>query len=360
MDASIAAFRARLPFLKDGLALNHAGISPQPLSERVADFERRRAERLPSRALEETDATARSVRTRYADLLNVRPEEIAITRHTAEGVNIVAQGFPWREGDRILTASVEYPSNVYPWWNLRDRGVVIDAVPERDGRVDYDELDAAIRPETKMMALSHVEFASGFTFDIAQLVEICRPRGIFLFLDIAQSIGAIPVDLSSVDAAAWPTWKWLMGPLGMGGFYLSQKHLNTIRPTQVGSDGMVGRADYLDYNFEFRSDATRFEYSTSNPIGIIGTDDALADFHPTRFERIAAVCDSIVERLGWPIYGTRGSGILSFVTPGNPAEICARLKSKKIEAAVRGGRLRISPHFYNTEEDIDRLISALQ
>lgn len=297
-------------------------------------------------------------------MLSVTPDEIAITRNTAEGVNIVAQGFPWEEGDRILTVSVEYPSNVYPWWNVKDRGVTIDVVPERNGRVDYDELADAIRPETRMMALSHVEFASGFAFDIDRLVSICREREVFLFLDIAQSIGAMPVDLSGVDAAAWPTWKWLMGPLGMGGFYIAKKHIETIKPLFVGSDGMIAREDYLDYNFEFLPGAARFEYSTNNVLGVLGCVESLEIFSedPSAiFARILETCDKIIGALPFKLYSSPEdrSGILSFETPLPPKEILAKLRAARIEAAVRGGRLRISPHFYNTDDDIARLVAAL-
>ena len=308
-------------------------------------------------------------------MLSVHPSEIAVTKNTAEGVNTIAQGFPWQKGDRILTISVEYPSNVYPWWNVKSRGVEIDTVPERDGRVDYDELERAITGRTRMMAISHVEFASGFAFDIDRLAALCSSRGIFLFLDIAQSIGSIPVNLSRVDAAAWPTWKWLMGPLGMGGFYIASKHLESIAPPFVGSDGMTPSADYLDYNFRFKPDASRFEFSTENLLGLIGTREALELFAPLwdnpspTAALIHGNCDAVIARMessGFKLYSSRAqgekSGILSFTSgPGAPdvREAHAKLRTARVEAAVRGGRLRISPHFYNNARDFDRLADAL-
>lgn len=368
-DIDIQNVRARLPFLKTAVALNHAGIAPQPLSPKVATYEATRANMLPLDALGEVAAARPRIRQLYAQLLNVAADEIAVTKHTAEGVNIVAQGYPWKSGDEVLTVDVEYPSNVYPWWNLKDRGVVVRTVPERHGHVDMTELEAAITPRTRVLALSHVEFASGFAFSIPTLVTLAKKHGLFLFLDIAQSIGVLSVDLSGVDAAAWPTWKWLMGPLGMGGFYLAKRHLETLRPTFVGGDGMVPAADYLEYNFTPRPDASRFEYSTENVAGLIGVRDALETLVPL-MDRIPAAVrandDAVIANLaelGYRLYSSTApgerSGILSFVIPGDAAETMARLKTAHIEAALRGGRLRVSPHYYNDAADLARLSAAL-
>jgi cysteine desulfurase/selenocysteine lyase len=373
-DAAARELRGRLPLLKSGVSLNHAGISPQPESRAIADFEELRATLLPGEALARISGVREEIRRLYAELLHVSPAEIAVTKHTAEGVNLIAQGFPWRQGDRILTVSVEYPSNVYPWWNLRDRGVEVVPVPERDGRVDLDEFIGAIDERVRMVALSHVEFASGFCFDLARVSAACRAHGTFLFVDIAQSIGVLPIDLGLVDAAAWPTWKWLMGPVGMGGLYVAADRLESIRPAFVGSDGMVPTPDYLDYRFEFRPDAGRFEYSTENVLGLIGVAEALrrvtplfgndaADVLARRVSDLGDLVSVRLEERGFRLYSSRlpgeRSGIFSFVTPGNPAQIAARLRRNGVEVAVRSGRLRISPHFYNNDEDIDRLLAAL-
>lgn len=373
-DAAARDLRERLPLLESSVALNHAGISPQPESRVIAEFEESRARLLPGEGLARISGVRDEIRRLYAELLHVSPAEIAVTKHTAEGVNLIAQGFPWRQGDRILTVSVEYPSNVYPWWNLRERGVEVVPVPEREGRVDLDEFVGAIDERVRMVAISHVEFASGFSFDLARVSDACRACGAFLFVDIAQSIGVLPIDLGLVDAAAWPTWKWLMGPIGMGGLYVAANRLESIRPSLVGSDGMVPTADYLDYRFEFRPDAGRFEYSTENVLGLIGVVESLRRVTPlfasgaadTVARRVWGLGDRLISRLeerGFRLYSSRlpgeRSGIFSFVTPGNPAQVATRLRRNGIEVAVRSGRLRVSPHFYNNDEDIERLLAAL-
>ncbi len=374
VDTAAREIRNRLPLLETGVALNHAGVSPQPESGTIAEFEESRARLLPGEGLARISGLRDEIRSLYSELLHVLPAEIAVTKHTAEGVNLIAQGFPWRQGDRILTVSVEYPSNVYPWWNLRDRGVEVVPVPEREGRVDLDEFVGAIDERVRMVAISHVEFASGFRFDLARLSDACRARGVFLFVDIAQSIGFVPIDLRLVDAAAWPMWKWLMGPIGMGGLYVSASRLESIRPVFVGSDGMVPTPDYLDYRFEFRPDARKFEYSSENVLGMIGTAEALRRIVPLFGDEAADVVarrvwslgDRIISSLeerGFRLYSSRlpgeRSGIFSFVTPSDPAPIAARLRRSGVEVAVRGGRLRISPHFYNNEADVERLLVAL-
>jgi len=374
VDAVAADVRKLLPLLEKGVAFNHAGISPQPASQAVQEFEAARSALLPGEALSAVSAFREEARRMYARMLGVTAAEIAITRHTAEGVNFLAQGFPWKAGDRILTVSVEYPSNVYPWWNLRDRGVEIVSIPEREGRVDLDEFIGAIDERIRMVAISHVEFASGFTFDLDRVSAVCRSHGVFLFVDIAQSIGLLPIDLRNVDAAAWPTWKWLMGPIGMGGLYLASRHIETIRPVFVGTDGMIPTSDYLDYRFELRPDAARFEYSTENSLGIIGTAEALRRigplFSPAFGDEVArrvwSLGDELAARLedrGFRLYSSREcgerSGIFSFVAPSDPAHVAARLRREGVEVAVRAGRLRISPHFYNTTADLGRVFSAL-
>ncbi|MBL4889989.1 MAG: aminotransferase class V-fold PLP-dependent enzyme, partial [Candidatus Lindowbacteria bacterium] len=282
----------------------------------------------------------------------------------------------WKQGDRILTVSVEYPSNVYSWWNIKDKGVEIVTVEERNGRVDMDEFIDSIDETITLVAISHVEFASGFMFDLDRVAKVCRERNVFLFVDIAQSAGVMSVDLSNVDAAAWPTWKWLMGPLGMGGFYLAAQHLETIKPVFVGTDGMEPQADYLTYDFKLLDSAQRFEFSTGNCIGAIGVFDALERVQdilgprPENSPLMSAVlsnCDRIIERFtefDVSLYSSQNagerSGILSFETAGDPAEVAAGLTEANIEVAARGGRLRISPHYYTTDEDIDRLCSAMQ
>ena len=376
LENTIAAVRAGLPRLERGPSFNHAGIAPQPLSDAVQIAERMRAERPYTKLFEHVAGVTKRIRAGWARMMNVQPVEIGITHHTAEGVNVIAQGLDWQRGDRIVTIDVEYPSNVYPWWNLRGRGVEVTAVPERDGRVVLDELIGAIDDATRLVAVSHVQFASGYTIDLNQLGAACRARNVLLFVDVAQSLGALPVDLSQVDAAAWPTWKWQLGPIGMGGIYVAQRCNERIRPAFVGSDGMIPGTDYLDYRFEFRPGAARFEYSTANLLGLIGIDGAVArlaplfdpahESMPEATQRIFATIDRIIERmrpLGFESFSTidpvQRSGIMMFDSVHDPDAIVAGLIERGIDTACRGGRLRLAPHFYNNEEDVDRLITAL-
>ena len=368
--------RSRLPRLERGASFNHAGIAPQPKSDAVEAAERIRAERPYTELFAHISGLPRRIREGWAKMLNVQPVEIGITHHTAEGVNVIAQGLDWRAGDRILTIDVEYPSNVYPWWNVRDRGVEVVTIGEHAGRVDLDELIDAIDERTRLVAVSHVQFASGCTIDLLKLGAACRARGVILFVDVAQSLGALPVDLSLADAAAWPTWKWQMGPIGMGGLYVSQGLIDQIRPAFVGTDGMIRGKDYLDYRFEFRPGAARFEYSSANVLGLIGVDEAVGRLaplfepgvepSPAATRRIFANADQIIERvkrLGFEPFSTtdanQRSGIVMFDSRHDPEAVVKGLEARGIDAACRGGRLRLAPHFYNNDDDVDGLIEAL-
>ena len=370
----VADVRSRLPLLERGASFNHAGVAPQPMSDAARRFHRARSEKIADEFFLTVADVPRRIRSAYASLLKVSDDEIAITHNTAEGINIIAQGLDWREGDRILTVNVEYPSNVYPWWNLRDRGVEIVTVDERGGRVDLNEFIEAIDERVRLVAISHVEFASGYAFDLDKLAGACRERDVLLCVDLAQSLGALPIDLSKVDAAAWPTWKWLMGPVGMGGFYLSKQWLDRVRPVFVGSDGMKSGRNYLDYRFEFEEGAKRFEYSTGNVVGMIEVAEAVeraaaafaaTDARPT--ERIFANADVIIEGLkqrGFALYSSTApgerSGILSFTAGEHDLNRVSKLlKGKGFDQAVRGERLRLAPHYYNDAHDIERLLAAI-
>lgn len=184
------------------------------------------------------------------------------------------------------------------------------------------------------------------------------------------------MDLSQVDAAAWPTWKWLMGPVGMGGMYLARRHHETIRPVFVGVESMQPTADYLDYRFELRAGAARFEYSTQNVLGLIGIDEAMrmqaaimqtgADAHAQVAEQIFDVCDVLIDQLnrrGYKLFSSTGagerSGIVCFYTPVDAAALVQHLRREGVDVACRAGRIRVSPHFYNTADDMHRFVEKL-
>jgi len=352
---------------------NHAGVAP--LSNRAADAlmkytaEARDDAYLTGRWYDHAETT----RKLAAQLIGATPQEIAFTKNTSEGIAFVANGLEWHAGDEIVSTAVEYPANVYPWMDLAQRlGVKHIMVPERDGRIVLDELLAAVTPRTRMIALSHVEYASGFRNDVAAIGAFCRSRGILFCVDAIQALGVIPVDVEAmqIDFLSADGHKWLLGPEGAGFFYCRKEHLTKLRP-EIGWLNFVNAMDYGNYNFTLRSDARRFECGTYNIPGILslGASLQLIDELSVEFiqQRVLALTDRLCAGLrnkGYSVFSPRGegetSGIVAFTHPKlDHAAIVRDLQTKKIAIVIREKRLRASPHFYNSPEQIDRLIAAL-
>jgi selenocysteine lyase/cysteine desulfurase len=370
------------PILRRLDFFNHAGVCPLP---RVGgDALRRYAEQAETVAYVEAgwyrDISA--LRQSAANLINATKDEIAFVKNTSEGISIVANGVDWRRGDRIVTTNVEYPANIYPWMEVaRSRGCELVMVPEESDaewrrHVPLDRiLQAADHPRTRLVALSHVEYASGQRHDLATVGAFCRGRGILFCVDAIQSLGVLPVDVKAmnIDYLSADGHKWLLGPEGAGIFYCRKELLEQTRPATIGWMNVINALDYGNYDYTLRPDAGRYECGTHNVPGLLALKASVDLLMAVGVEavstRIRVLGDHLIERLGSrgygitsPRRGDRWSGIVSF-TARNPADhqpIWQRLRTEhNTEIAVREGRLRASAHFYNTEEQIDRLVEHL-
>jgi len=370
------------PVLRKWHFFNHAGVAPLPRP--TGDAFRRYAQ--------EAEAGAYLAGTWYRDiellraavakLINAGRHEIAFVKNTSEGVSIVANGLEWQFGDRIVTTGVEYPANIYPWMEVvRTRGAKLIQVPEEDDpatgarHVPVEKiLAAADDPKTKLITLSHVEFASGQRHDLARIGRFCKERHIVFNVDAIQTMGALPIDVRAmhIDYLSADGHKWLLGPEGAGVFYCRRERLDHTRPLMVGWMNVVDAHDHGTYDYTLRPDAGRFECGTYNVPGLLAfkaSVDLLAGVgvdHLTN--RLKHLTDRLVEGIefkGYQVISPRGvgrwSGIVSFVSPTHDhAHVVKQLRrDHQIEIALREGRLRASPHFYNTDEQIDRLIDAL-
>ena len=360
--------------------MNHAGVAPVP--QRTADAMIQFAREAAESAYMEGHwyKQIEELRTLAAGLINVTREEIALVKNTSEGLGIVAGGVNWKEGDRIVTSAVEYPSNAYPWIDLSRRlGVELICVPERvrgDGAriIDLAELLAAAdTPRTRMVTLSHVEFGSGFRNDLMAIGRFCRQRGILFCVDAIQSLGVLPLDAQAmnIDFLSADGHKWLLGPEGAGIFYCRRELIEHTHPPLIGWMNVVGALDYDHIDFHLRADAGRFECGSWNVPGFLGLKASIELLQEEGLEavtqRVKILTDQLVSGLrgkGYAVVSARDgeswSGIVSAVPPaGDPAAIAASLRKQRVEIAVRGGRLRFSPHFYNTEAQVDRVLSLL-
>src|SRR6185436_4107411 len=238
------------PVTRECAYMNHAGNGPLPRRgvERMAALAGL-VSRSGDRRWLERNAEMDRVRGLAARLLGARhSHEIAFAENTSSALSLIASGLDWQSGDNIVSAAQEFPSNVYPWMQLAERGVELRQVPERDGRIDPDELLAALDERTRMVALSSVQYASGFRSDLARIGAACRERGILFVVDAIQSLGALAHDVERecVDVCAASCHKWLLAPEGIGLLYVSDRVIEKIRPIRSGWRSMRKQFEWTE------------------------------------------------------------------------------------------------------------------
>ncbi|MBI1336858.1 MAG: aminotransferase class V-fold PLP-dependent enzyme [Phycisphaera sp.] len=302
--------------------------------------------------------------------------EIAFVPNTSTGIALVARGLTWQEGDEVVITDAEYPANRYPWEDLKRFGVRLVEVPQRpDGRIHERDVIEAVTNRTRVVSLSHVQFASGHRIDPRTISEVVHKKGGYLCLDAIQSLGVMPVSVREmgVDFLSADGHKWMLGPEGCGIFYCRKDLCEELHPAVVGWMNMVNASDYGNYQFQFQPDARRFEPGSYNIPGILGLGASLEMLLDIGLDQIWARVEALTDRLcdglrrrGYSVFSPRDissekSGIVTFVPPGklDPHRIVHDLESQNIVIVLREGRLRASPHFYNTPDQIDHLIDAL-
>jgi cysteine desulfurase / selenocysteine lyase len=314
-----------------------------------------------------------AMKDRIARLIGAKREEIAFVKNTTEGLIQVANGFRWKDGDNVVIADIEYPSNVYCWMKLAERGVSVRWVKNRQGCIEVDDIRALMDSRTRVVSLSAVQFSNGYRQDLARTAELCREKGARLNLDGIQWVGALAMDVEryGVDFLSVGGHKWLLAPIGTGFFYCRRSRLDELDPPNVGYHSVGKHEDHMDYELTYRPDAGRFEEALVNFPGIWGLDAAVRmhlKLGPDAVEKhILGLGDRALEGLrqrGCQIVNPTGpgerSGIVSFKHPSVAVEtLVERLKEAKVDLAVRGGAMRISPSYYNDADDIDRFLAAL-
>jgi selenocysteine lyase/cysteine desulfurase len=314
------------------------------------------------------------VRELAGQLLDADPLDIAFIKNTSEGIGIVAEGFPWRPGDNVVTAAEEYPANIYPWMNLASRGVELRMVSSRDGRVWLDDIKSAMDGRTRLVSLSFVEFASGFRNDLDAVAALCRERGVFFFVDAIQGLGVFPLSVRKTpnDFLSADGHKWLLGPEGAGIFYIRRDLVDLLHPVGIGWNSVVGSRDFSRVDFRLKPHAGRWESGSLNVGGLAALGASLELLLeigiPAIAQRVLELTDylcSQAERAGLEVFSSRGPGdksaIVSLLIPGaDLSGIVPEFKSRGVVINKRAGRIRVSPHCYNTIAEIDRLIELLR
>ncbi len=373
--AQWTAFRSAMPVAARWAYFDHAAVAPLPASAVTA------VERWARQATEEGDTLwpewnrrVEEARTLAARLLGADASEIALVRSTTEGVGLVAEGYPWTEGDNVVTLANEFPSNLYPWMNLASRGVETRRVDAEGGRVDLAQLEAACDGRTRIIAVSWVGYLSGWRIALDDVVEIARRKNALVFVDAIQGLGVFPLDVRAtpIDFLAADGHKWLLGPEGAGLFYIRREHLDRLRPIGVGWHSVAHASDYGRIDLTLRPSAARYEGGTQNMVGFLALAESLELLLGLGLEAIAervlAITDLACERLheiGAVVAsireGDHRSGIVSFELPGQDAgAVRARCLKRGVALAARSGKLRISPHAYVDENDVRRLVAGLR
>lgn len=308
-------------------------------------------------------------------MIGARPEQLAFLRNTSDGLSSVANGMRWNPGDNLVTFRKEFPSNVYPWRRLRDTlGVEIRICEERGGRINLDELIGLIDTRTRVIAISHVQYASGFRADLERLGRAARRHDALLVVDIIQSLGVIPIDVDSelIDVAAAAGHKWLLTPEGIGMLYLSDRARERIEPTLVGWVSVANPDDYNNFDQEWNQGTLAWESGTAPSALFYGLEASLKLITETGVQSIAGYLEELTNHLcarlsdsNYEVVSSRQSGEKSQIVcirhknDVAPMFLYSYLKDRNIITAPRGERLRISPHLYNTIEEIDALVDSL-
>jgi selenocysteine lyase/cysteine desulfurase len=367
--------RNLFPLAEHYIHMNHAGVSP--MSQRARAAIERVIDGSMSRPYPEgwAQEEANRVRELLALLINASADSIALTRSTAHGLSLLAEGLEWKAGDNVVGAEGEYPANVYPWMNLATRQVEYRQARPIDGRVTPEGVFALVDGRTRLVALSHVEFWNGFRVDIETIGAECRRRGIVFALDVMQSVGALRVDMGRlpVDFCAAGAGKWLLGRSGIGFLFCTPPLLERIRPVIVGARSVVGHDRYFDYDLTFAPGARRFEESVVSlldtaafgaavelllEVGVDIIEQRVLDLSARLAGGLASFAYDVVEP--WPRTRGESSGIVSFRKPGTSAAAVLRdLSAAHVIARTHRDFVRLSPHFYNTEEEVDQVLEVL-
>ncbi len=367
--------REQFPYLKHGkIYFNHASTGPlcTPVLENIAKVLYEKSETNIDEYTE-LQSIINETKSDLASLINSSPERIAFLDNTSNGINLLASGLKWNEGDRVLINDLEFPANVYPFLNLKKFGVEIDLVKSQDGIVAADDVIEMIKPTTKLVTISQVQFLTGYRVDLEKIGKVCRDKDIVFCVDAIQGLGAVRLDVvkDSIDFIAAGSQKWLLGLQGLSFIYVSEKLQEKIEPAYAGWLSVEDAWNFLDYNLKLKNTADRFQGGTLNSVGIYALNASLKFFKQFGFDETE---NSIIENSTFLIRKLEDiginlvlsgcdkkniAGIVSFQHK-NSQKIFEALSQKKIQCAVRSGYVRLSPHFYNTKDETDIVINELK
>ncbi|GJM15716.1 MAG: cysteine desulfurase [Thermodesulfobacteriota bacterium] len=366
-------FRKEFPIRNNFVYLDHAGVSP--VSLRVKNETVKFLAQASGESGFDYDSWVvriEEIRASCAEFIGADDDEIAFVKNTSHGISIVASGLDWKQGDNVLVFEKEFSSNIYPWLNLKERGVEVRFIPLRDERILFEDIEGLIDSQTKLVTMSSVQSVNGFMIDLKKLGQICKNKEILFFVDAIQSLGAVPIDVKDINAdfLSADGHKWLLAPEGIGIFYCKKELASKIKPNLVGWKSVENDHNFESLEFKLKNNALRFEEGTFNTIGIYGLGaavDLLLEIGVDKIgKRIHELGDLIISEaekreftLKTPKNSDERGGIISFAGDFNPKEMAEKLFEQNIVVNYRGGGLRVAPHFYNTEDEILKFFKTL-
>lgn len=312
------------------------------------------------------------VRGLFANLINAHKHEVAFVGNTSEGLSTVAAGLKWKEGDVVLVTRPEFPANIYPWMNIERQGVLLQFVQREEGRFGVREIERALKPRTRLLSVSSVDFSTGFRCDLEAIGDFCKRKGILFCVDAIQSLGVIPMDVKKfgIHFMAAGSHKWLLSTMGCGTLFISNEVNDMVHPERVGWKSVVDEDEFFQLSFDLKPDALRFEPGTMNIAGIYALGAAIDLLQELGIEKIyhnvLNINDLLLQglmdrdvRIMTPMGREERSGILSFIPSSDAKALFQFLNHKNIIVALRNDMIRLSPHFYNNGDDVRIFFEAL-
>lgn len=372
----MALRREEFPWADERVYLNHASLGPLPARslKAINDFNTRRA--APFQVVgDDFLAIPTNARAAAARLINADPEEIGLVQTTSLGLNLAAHALPFAEGDLVLVSDKEFPSNVYPWKSLKDRGVgleIVSCTPQ--GWPDEDALVRQLAdPRIKALAISAVQFATGYRADLARLSAETRKRNKLLIVDGIQAVGCYPIDVrkTPVDILTAAAQKWMLGPWGAGFIYARKELIPTLAPHVANWLGYAGSDDVTQltsYHDQFHPSARRFEISghaLQDLVGLTTSADLLMELGPQAIvEHVRKIQEPVLAAarkrgiaIASPTDAARACTLS--LRPADPAALHAKLEQHGVHCSLREGLVRLSPHGYNTMAEMEQVAGLL-
>jgi cysteine desulfurase/selenocysteine lyase len=370
--------RDAFPICRTKIFMAHAAVTalPRVVADAIIRFTEESAANFENfaallKSIQEARASA-------ANLIGSSPEEIALIGPTSLGLSLFANGIDWQSGDEVICYLDDYPANVYPWLNLRSRGLTVRLLqPAETGALTPELVAQALTPKTRLVALASSNFVSGYRIDLNAIGKMLREKEILFSVDAIQTLGAFPTTVEYVDFLSADAHKWMLGPLAIGIVYVRRECFDLCRPTLLGSWNVKAPGFVAQEEIEFQPTAQRYEPGAMNVMGIFGMKAAMdllleigIDSVAERILRITARLAGGLEGLGFTFLGPTGgpnaSGIVTVSRPGTDMEVLfKRLSAANIVCSSRQDRqgrhyIRFSPHFYNTEAEVDQVLKVIE